>query len=217
MYIPFEKIIFMIRKRPGMLIGEFNILYIYDWMKGFFDANSEKELEEDALYFKLHFDQWVHDYYKDNTSHDWGEVLLYRGGANTPGAIKRFIELYDDFMLTKKTDICRKNLSDKKYSFEEVIEIIKLDPKSLIRRNDIFNLSIYLGGFKQVHHMSPDAKDFYDNFDRWVHKYYHNVSSHAWSSLIWYESGVSMESSVEEFIRFYEMFKHSGDRDLKNW
>ena len=94
--IDFNRIILILKKRPGMIIGEENINYLSLFFNGYFVAKKKNELTHEESNFNNHFDDFIHEYYDDKTTHGWASLLWYNEGSHK-NAIKKFNILYEEF------------------------------------------------------------------------------------------------------------------------
>jgi len=92
----FQQIINIIEKRPSMLVGEKNIIYIYHYISGFFAGKNENSLTEEEQKFINNFQEWIYDTYKPARETTWANILLFYEGSHE-NAIKKFNSLYKKF------------------------------------------------------------------------------------------------------------------------
>ncbi len=94
--ITFDYIIKVLNARPLMIVQDYNIFYLYYLLKGYLNSKNENELAEEELNFKNHFDEWIHNYYNDNSVHNWADILWYKSGGHKE-ALENFNSLYKEF------------------------------------------------------------------------------------------------------------------------
>lgn len=94
--LTFNKLILILNKRPLMIIGEFNIFYLWHRIAGFLDGRENKDLTQEEQDFNNHFDDFIHEYYYDVTTHNWASLLWYNEVGHKQ-AIEKFLILYEEF------------------------------------------------------------------------------------------------------------------------
>jgi hypothetical protein len=94
--ITFEYVIQVLKKRPLMVVQDYNIFYLLYLLRGLVNSRDEDELSKKELNFKRYFDEWVHSYFKDKTTHSWADLIWYHSADNRE-AIDKFNNLYHEF------------------------------------------------------------------------------------------------------------------------
>ena len=102
--LTFQQIIKMIKKRPMMLVGEKNIIYIFFYLNGFLSAKKCKDISLEEIDFKNNFQNWISNKYSSNINATWASTLLFYGNTHE-NAIELFNILYDEFKNRSKCPV----------------------------------------------------------------------------------------------------------------
>ena len=99
----------LLRKRPGMYLGNNTITKLFDHLQGYLMATWFNRIENhvDDNFFK-NFHEFICNYYEVTTTQSWCGIILEQSFGNEQTALNTFFELFDLFMADVKSNNSKK-------------------------------------------------------------------------------------------------------------